>query len=81
MKPTKDNVLVERIPGPTLTHTGIILKSTLEPDRGKVKSIGPDVTEVSVGDEVFLDWNMAVKVENEDYIVSVENVVFIFDKD
>lgn len=78
MKPTKNNVLVKRIPGAKLTDTGIILKSSIEPDRGLIEAIGPDVTEVSVNDEVFLDWNRATKVDDEEYIVSIENVVFIY---
>lgn len=78
MKPTRNNVLVERVPGAKLTDTGIILKSTLEPDRGKVESFGPEITEISIGDEVFLDWNRATKVDGEKYIVSIEHVVFVY---
>lgn len=78
MKPTKNNVLIERIPGSKETSSGLILKSSLEPDRGKVEAIGPDVTEISVGEEVFLDWNKTTKVDDRKYIISVENIVFVY---
>ena len=85
MKPTRNNVLVERIPGAKLTDTGIILKSTLDPDRGKVEAIGPEVEEVSIGEEVFLNWNAATKIDKsigvgyERYIVPVTEIVFVFE--
>ena len=78
MKPTQSNILIERIAGSTETSSGIILKSTLEQDKGKVISIGPDVNEVSIGDIVFLNWNAATKVDNERYIVPISDVVFIY---
>lgn len=79
MNPTRNNVLVERIPGVKTTTSGILLKTSFDPDRGKVKSIGPEVSEVSLNEEVFLDWNKATKVENDLYIVSVEDIVFVFE--
>jgi co-chaperonin GroES (HSP10) len=78
MKPTRNNIIVKRIPGSTETSSGIILKTTLEQDRGEVQSVGPDVTEVEVGNVVFLNWNSATKVEDETYVVSIENVVFVY---
>lgn len=78
MKPTLNNILIERIPGSTETESGIILKSTLDQDKGKVLAIGPDVAEVNTDDIVFLNWNAATKVEGELYIVSIDEVVFIY---
>lgn len=78
MKPTLNNILIERIAGSTETESGIILKSTLEQDKGKVLAIGPDITEVSVGDIVFLNWNAATKVDREQYIAPIDEVVFIY---
>lgn len=80
MKPTRDNILVERIPDSKETSFGLILKTSLEPDSGKVVSIGPDVTEVSVDDIVYLNWNAATKVEGEMYIIPVKEVIFIYEK-
>lgn len=79
MAPTLNNVIIKRIPGSTVTDTGIILKTTLEQDRGEVLSIGPDVSEVSIGDTVFLNWNSATKIEDEIFVVSVNEIVFIYE--
>lgn len=78
MTPTQNNVIIKRIPGSTVTDTGIILKTTLEQDRGEVLSIGPDVNEVSIGDTVFLNWNSATKIDDEIFVVSVNEIVFIY---
>ena len=79
MTPTQNNVIIKRIPGSTVTDTGIILKTTLEQDRGEVLSIGPDVNEVSIGDTVFLNWNSATKIDDEIFVVSVNEIIFIYE--
>ena len=78
MTPTQNNVIIKRIPGSTVTDTGIILKTTLEQDRGEVVSIGPGVSEVSIGDIVFLNWNATTKIDDEMFVVSVNEIIFIY---
>ena len=78
MKPLRDNIIVTRIPGETETAGGIILKSSQGPDRARVIALGPKVDEVAIGDEVLLNWNKAVKVEDETYVVPIDDVVFIY---
>jgi co-chaperonin GroES (HSP10) len=78
MLPTRDNIIVERIAAEKTTASGLILKSSDEPDRGKVISIGPKVDEVEIGDELLLNWNKAVKVEDETYVIPVTEVIFIY---
>lgn len=77
--PMKDKIAVERIAGEKSTASGIILRSTQEPDRAVVTAIGPDVTEVKVGDEVLLNWNMATKFDGEMYIVPITEVIFVYE--
>jgi co-chaperonin GroES (HSP10) len=74
-RPLGKNVLVERIAAKKETESGIILKSTQEPDKAFIKVIGPDVTEVSVGEIAIVNWNTATKVEDENYIISVDNII------
>jgi co-chaperonin GroES (HSP10) len=78
MKPLRNNIVVTRMAAEKQTASGIILKNTEEPDRAKVVAIGPKVDEVQIGDELLVNWNKAVKVENEDYIVPITEVVFIY---
>ena len=83
IKPLKDKILVSRIAGEKQTEFGIILKSSEGPDKALVESVGPKVDEVSVGDEVLINWNGAVKVsgkelEKEFYVVSIEHVILIY---
>ena len=83
LKPLKDKIVVSRIAGEKQTEFGIILKSSEGPDRALVESIGPKVDEVSVGDEVLINWNGAVKVsgkelDKEFYVVAIEHVILIY---
>ena len=78
MKPLRDNIIVERIAGEKETASGIILKSSQGPDRAKVVALGPLVDEVAIDDELLLNWNKAVKVEDETYIVPITEVIFIY---
>ena len=79
MKPTKNNVLVEKKEQTLSTSSGIILKRAIDDDRAIVKAIGPDVTEVSVNDEVILNWNSAIKVEDSLYIIPVEEIIMVIE--
>ena len=65
LKPLKDKIIVSRIAGEKTTSAGIILKSSEGPDRALVEAIGPKVDEVSVGDEVLINWNGAVPVKDK----------------
>lgn len=78
MKPLRDNIIVTRIAGEKETASGIILKSSQGPDRAKVVALGPLVDEVAIDDELLLNWNKAVKVEDETYIVPITEVIFIY---
>jgi co-chaperonin GroES (HSP10) len=83
IKPLKDKIIISRIAGEKQTEFGIILKSSEGPDKALVESVGPKVDEVSVGDEVLINWNGAVKVsgkelEKEFYVVAIEHVILIY---
>ena len=78
MTPTKDNVIVNRIAGEKVTSSGIILKASEGPDRAIVQSIGPKVDEVQIGDEVLINWNQATKIDEESYVVSIKEIIWIY---
>ena len=80
-KPLFDKVIVERIAPELKTSSGIILRSTQEPDRAKILAIGPDVTEVAVGEVCLLNWNAAVKAGEDQYVVAIEHVVFVYEEE
>lgn len=79
MKPTKNNVLVEKKEQTLSTSSGIILKRAIDDDRAIVKAIGPDVAEVSVDDEVILNWNSCINVEDSIYIVPVTEIIMVIE--
>lgn len=81
MKPLKNNVVVEYVHAKKVTDSGIILTRSDEAARGKVLNIGPEVTEVAVGEEVCVDWNTAKKIDHDTYLVSVNNIVFVYEQD
>jgi co-chaperonin GroES (HSP10) len=83
IKPLKDKILVSRIPGEKQSEFGIILKTSEGPDKALVESIGSQVDEVSVGDEVLINWNGAVKVsgkelDKEFYVIAIEHVILVY---
>lgn len=81
LKPLGKNVIVSVIDGGKLTDSGILLSVSLNPDRGLVHAVGPEAKEVSVGDQVFLDWNKAVKIEGGDnYLISEDNIIWIYEE-
>lgn len=79
IKPLGNKVAVERIAGEKSTASGIILRSTQDPDRAVITAIGPDVTEVNIGDQVLLNWNMATKFDGEMYIIPITEVIFVYE--
>ena len=79
MKPLHNKVIVERIPGETVTEFGIVLHRSNEVDRAKIVATGPDVKEVSVGEVVLLDWNKTVKA-GEYFVITEDNIVFVYEE-
>ena len=79
MQPLRDNIIVKRVAHERKTESGLILQSNAgEPDRAEVVAIGPKVDEVSVGDLLLVNWNKAVKVEGEQYILPITEVVLVY---
>jgi co-chaperonin GroES (HSP10) len=79
MRALKSNVIVERIAGEKTTSFGFILKSSEGPDLAKITSIGSDVTEVEVGNVVLVDWNQATQIEDDIFILSIDDVVLVYE--
>ena len=57
----------------------IILKSSEEPDKAKIEAVGKDVIDVSVGETVLVNWNKAIKIENESYIIPISEVIMVYE--
>lgn len=83
--PLKDRVLVAENKTEQKTASGIILdgvNSTRDSKSGTVIAIGPQVTDVKVGDKILLDWSKAsiVKVgDAQRVIVKQEDIVGILE--
>ena len=77
-RPLKLNVLVAENNSETKSDSGIILEhanSVRESKTGTVLAIGPEVTEVQVGDKILLDWSKAsvVKINDAQRVVIKES--------
>jgi co-chaperonin GroES (HSP10) len=84
LKPIKSNVIVELIEKEKVTSGGIILQKAdpTEANRGLVVAIGPEVTDIVLGQEVLPNWNAAKKMKFEEqnlYVVNEEEIVLIFE--
>ena len=78
-RPTGKNVLIERIAAQKSTSSGIILKSAEEPDKAKILAIGPEITEVVVDEVAVVNWNAATKIQDELYIINIDNIVMVIE--
>lgn len=79
MKPLRDNIIIKKIANERKTESGLILQSNAgEPDKAEVVAIGPKVDEVSIGDLLLVNWNKAVKFEDEQYILPITEVVLVY---
>ncbi|MFM2016335.1 MAG: Chaperonin 10 Kd subunit [Bacteroidota bacterium] len=80
IKPLGNKVVVERLSKKdNTTESGIILKSTEEPDRAIIMAIGSEVDEVSVGEVVLINWNKATKYKDEIFVIPITEVVFVYE--
>ena len=77
--PLNDKIIVERIEASRETASGIILKSSGEPDRAKVIAVADNIDEVSIDDELLVNWNGSAKLENNIYSLDIENVIAVYD--
>jgi co-chaperonin GroES (HSP10) len=81
--PLRKKVLVAENLSESKTESGIILdnaNSVRDSKTGTVLAIGPEVTEVKVGDIIYLEWNKAqiVKVgDAQRVIIEEENIVAV----
>lgn len=84
MKALKNNIVVGEVAEEKTTEFGLILSKSIDGGSrpAKVLSIGPEVTEVAVGDTVAIKWGEGLAVtENGQMLVviSEEHVYAIFD--
>lgn|GEM_PF-3351704 len=77
--PLQDKLVIQRITPVKETASGIILQSSVEPDRAKVVAVGPDVDEVVVDEELLINWNGAVKIKDDLYSLRIEHVIGVYD--
>lgn len=86
IKPLKKRVLVAESKKENKTDSGIILEGTRGTGNtatGIVMEIGPDVTMVAVGDEIYLDWSKTsiVKVgDAQRVIIDEDNIIAVVEK-
>jgi len=82
--PLKDRVLVAENKRENTTESGIVLQGAGfdQSKTGTVLAIGPDVTDVKVGDVIYLEWNKAAVVKIGDaqrVMVKQENIVAVLE--
>jgi len=84
--PLNDRILIAENKREETTSSGIIVgdgQGLGESKTGTVLAIGPDVTEVAVGDVVYLMWNKGsiVKIDGaQRVIIKEEDIVAVLDK-
>jgi chaperonin GroES len=76
--PLKQHIIVQRIEGVKETASGIILKTSEEPDKAVVVAVAEDIDEVSVGDELLINWNKLAKLDDDHYRIHIDNVIAVY---
>ena len=82
IRPMNDRVLIAQNAKENKTESGIILgdRGTGEVSKATVLAVGPDVTEVKVGDVILPEWAKAspVKVDgNERAMIKEEHIIAV----
>ena len=82
IRPMNDRVLIAQNAKEKTTESGIILgeRGTGEITKATVLAIGPDVTEVKVGDVVLPEWAKASPVKldgNERAMIKEEHIIAV----
>jgi co-chaperonin GroES (HSP10) len=86
IQPLKSKVLIAETKRDKTTASGIIIEGKDaggDSRTGKVISVGPDVTQVKEGDEVYLVWSKGTVVKVDDayrIIIDEENIVAVLEK-
>jgi co-chaperonin GroES (HSP10) len=75
--PLNRNVIVERKAPEKVSSGGIILQSSIEPDRAIVIATGDE--SLSIGEELLINWNKAYKIEKETYRIHIDDVIAVFE--
>ena len=81
LRPLGNKIAVTRLAAQKETSSGIILRTSEEPDYAVVIAIGPDVDEVEIGEKLIINWNKATKIEDEDYVLSIDDVILAFENE
>ena len=76
--PLKQHIIVERLESVKETASGIILKSSEEPDVAKVVAVAEYIDEVSIGDELLVNWNKLAKLDENTYRIHIDNVIAVY---
>ena len=75
--PLNNGVIIERKTPEKVSAGGIILQSSMEPDRAIVVATADN--SVKIGDELLLNWNKASKIEKEMYRIHIDDVIAVFE--
>jgi co-chaperonin GroES (HSP10) len=75
--PLNSSVIIERKAPEKVSSGGIILQSSMEPDRAIVIATADE--SVNIGDELLLNWNKAYKIEKETYRIHIDDVIAVFE--
>lgn len=83
IQPIGKKLAVVKLKSETQTESGIFIAKGIETvDKAKVIAIGPEVTEVKVGETVLINWNSAAQTTIDGipvYILKEEDVVGVFE--
>lgn len=81
VRPLKDKVLLSQNQVENVTASGIIIEGRVEETKtATVLAIGPDVTDVAIGDVVLLEWNKATIIKVGDVhrvMVSQKDIIAV----
>jgi co-chaperonin GroES (HSP10) len=83
IQPIGKKLAVVKLKSETTTESGLILtKAADSVDKAKVIAVGPEVTDVKVGETILINWNKASATTIDNipiYMLTEEDVVGIFD--
>jgi len=74
--PLNGNVIVERVAPVKVSSGGIILQSSVEPDKAKVIATASD--EVKIDDLLLINWNKCAKIGEDTFRIHITDCIAVF---
>ena len=78
IRPLRNDVIFKKKESILSTESGILLHNPVEPDKAVTVAVGPNVTQISVGDIFIADWSKSTQLNDLYYKISEQHIFLVY---